>query len=84
MRGHEEAHWAVTSSPLSLRVMARLRRLMTVTITMAWERDEWAFISVDAKIRFWSPRCSSARQSFVLRTYSTGLAIKPGELVGKP
>lgn len=62
----------MTSSPFSLRVMARLRRLMTVTMTMACEREECAFISVDAKMRFWSPRCNSARQSFVLRTYRGG------------
>jgi hypothetical protein len=76
-----DAHWPMTSRPFSTRFVERLRCLNTVTMTIAWLRLECAFISVAAKMRFWSPRCRIFRQSCVLRTCNFQLALLTAPLM---
>lgn len=45
-----------------------LCRLMTVSMTTAWEREEWALRAVKAVVRLRSPRCSRCRHCVMLVT----------------
>ena len=47
------------------------RRLMTVSMTTAWEREEWALRAVKAVVRLRSPRCSRCRHWVMLETCPT-------------